>query len=86
MACRTWKHPHAIAISQKFTFKIVSRIQSSDRTVTVPSMKRLSARNADKRFANSRLRGVSGGRVRRHCGAAGDCARSGQGDVANQAR
>src|ERR1700733_844613 len=21
MACRTWKHPHAIPISQKFTFK-----------------------------------------------------------------
>src|SRR6202042_5170 len=25
MACRTWKHPHAIAISQKFTFKSLLR-------------------------------------------------------------
>src|SRR5277367_811141 len=86
MACSAWKQPQAIAISQKFAFKIPLRIQGSAWTVNVPSIKGVSARNASRRFAKFRLRGVNGGRVRRHCGVAGDCAKSGQGDAANQAR
>ena len=54
--------------------------------VNGPSIKRVLARNADNRPAKSRLTRVSGGRVRRHGGAAGDFARSGQGDAANQTR
>jgi hypothetical protein len=49
-------------------------------------MKRVSARNANNRSAKSRLKRVSGGRVRRHGGASGDFAKFGQGDAANQAR
>jgi hypothetical protein len=39
--------------------------------VSGPSMKRVFARKADRRLAKSFLRGVSGGRVRRHGGLAG---------------
>jgi hypothetical protein len=86
MACRTWKHPHAIAISQKFTFKSLlpdSKLRPDGQR---PSMKRVSVRNANNRRANSRLTGVSGGRVRRHGGVDGVFAKSGHGDAANQAR
>ena len=62
----------------------LSQPQGSDPMVSVPSMKRVSARNADNRLAKSRLKGVSGGRVRRHGGLAGACAMSGHGDAANQ--
>jgi hypothetical protein len=86
MACSAWKQPHAIAISQKFAFNIPLQIQGSVWTVSVPSIKRVSARNTDKRLANSHLTGVSGGRFRRHNGVGGACAKSGQGEDANHAR
>src|SRR6185312_4737471 len=93
IACRTWTSPHAIATIQNVIFKLfnspvslTSACQSSGGNVSVPSMKRVLPRNADRRFEKAFLRAVSGGRVRRHGGLNGARARSGQGDAANQSR